>query len=109
MVLLGLPGSIWRPWKVAIWKSQKYEIGIIDPSNTKLTVRMDPIDLECIFANLYLNSIESLAQDKKNAKRTVSVETKWDSSGLTIDFRDNGIGILAEEKDKMTELTTVKF
>tara|TARA_Y100001936_G_scaffold98878_1_gene97201 strand:- start:13741 stop:15912 length:2172 start_codon:yes stop_codon:yes gene_type:complete len=82
---------------------EKYQISIIDPSNTKLTVRMDPIDLECIFANLYLNSIESLALDKKNSKKTVSVETKWDSSGLTIDFKDNGIGILAEEKDNIFE------
>ena len=71
-------------------------IDIIDFPDTKLKVRMNPIDLYSILSNFYINSIESLRQSK-NTKREISVYFEWKPAGLQIRFKDSGIGIAKTE------------
>jgi len=67
-------------------------IDILDAPETKLKVRINPIDLYSILSNFYINSIESLRQSK-NTKRRIDVGFEWKTAGLQIRFKDNGIGI----------------
>jgi signal transduction histidine kinase len=88
-------------------KKEELDIEITDDWTThtkntgsKLVVKLDRIDLECILTNLYLNSIESLSKIKSK-KRKVTFNYWYKDNALNIEFSDNGIGI---PKKKMEEV-----
>ncbi len=76
------------------WTTHTKNIG------SKLVVKLDRIDLECILTNLYLNSIESLSKTS-GRKRKVIFNYWYKDNTLNIEFSDNGIVI---PKKKMEEV-----
>lgn len=86
-------------------RKKELEIEIIDDwENNKrkqeLIIKMDRIDLECILANLYTNSIDSL-EKVKDRKRKVTFRYWYEDNTFCIDFIDNGRGI---PKSKLKEV-----
>jgi len=67
-----------------------------------LKVKIDRIDLECIFTNLYLNSIESLRKTK-GRRRLVTFHYWHHDNSLYIEFSDNGIGIPKRKLEEVFE------
>mgnify|MGYP002509460671 CR=1 FL=1 len=59
----------------------------------KLMIRAFEIDLDCIFYNLFSNSIESFVLMKEDRKRIISVAVMSDEQGITIEYRDSGSGL----------------
>ncbi len=93
------------------FKSKKEELGIeiIDDWTThtqntgsKLVVKLDRIDLECILTHLYLNSIESLSKIR-GKKRRVVFNYWYKDNALNIEFSDNGIGIPKKKMEQVFE------
>ena len=58
-----------------------------------LTIRAFEIDLDCIFYNLFSNSIESFVRMKEQRERVISVSAVQDDQGITIEYRDSGCGL----------------
>nr|AIF07179.1 signal transduction histidine kinase [uncultured marine thaumarchaeote KM3_200_B02] len=91
------------------FESIKEEIGlaIFEPDDDKrreMIVKMNPIDLECILTNLYVNSIESLRRRKSGKEKLVDFDFSYaQDTGLHIEFKDNGIGIPENKLEKIFE------
>ncbi len=90
-------------------KKENLEIKITDDWTThtkntgsKLVVKLDRIDLECILTNLYLNSIESLSKIK-GRKREIVFNYWYKDDALNIEFSDNGIGIPQKKLEEVFE------
>ncbi len=58
-----------------------------------LMIRAFEIDLDCIFYNLFSNSIESFVRMKEQRERVISVSVVQDDQGITIEYRDSGCGL----------------
>ncbi len=58
-----------------------------------LMIRAFEIDLDCIFYNLFSNSIESFVRMKEQRERVISVSAVQDVQGITIEYRDSGSGL----------------
>lgn len=58
-----------------------------------LMIRAFEIDLDCIFYNLFSNSIESFVLMKEERERVISVSVIPDELGITIEYKDSGSGI----------------
>lgn len=61
------------------------------------------IDLDSIFNNLLVNSIDSFLRAKKIIKRSVSIDIHHDEKAISMDYKDNGPGISIDitEPDKI--------
>lgn len=58
-----------------------------------LMIRAFEIDLDCIFYNLFSNSIESFVLMKEERERIILVSAVPDEQGLVIEYKDSGRGI----------------
>lgn len=67
-----------------------------------LVVKIDRVDLECLFTNLHLNSIESLRKSKETKKK-ITVHYWYHNRSLHIEFSDNGVGIPAGKLEEVFE------
>ena len=54
-----------------------------------LTIRAFEIDLDCIFYNLFSNSIESFVRMKEQRERVISVSAVQNDKGIPIEYRDS--------------------
>lgn len=80
----------------AMWQSVFSTRAItFDYSNVEKTlmIRAFEIDLDCIFYNLFSNSIESFVRMKEQRERVISVSAVQDDQGITIEYRDSGSGL----------------
>lgn len=64
----------------------------IESENDAL-VRLFPIDLDTIFNNLIINSVESFARKKNRDKRSIEITCKSSQKNYLIIYRDNGAGL----------------
>ena len=76
--------------------------GRVKNADSKLVVKLDRIDLECILTHLYLNSIESLSKTK-GRKRKVTFKFWYKDEALNIEFIDNGRGIPKKKLEEVFE------
>ncbi len=69
----------------------------------ELDIRAYEIDLDSIFNNLLVNSIDAFIISKEERKRIIRVKIKSNSKGVVIDYYDNGPG-LSDEIEKTEEI-----
>lgn len=67
----------------------------LDPSvkDSEFPVLAFEIDLDSIFNNLILNSVESLLSDKHRGDRRISISLEPAGDNVKINYRDNGAGL----------------
>lgn len=58
-----------------------------------IMIRAFEIDLDCIFYNLFSNSIESFVLMKEDRDRVISVSVITNEQGITIEYKDSGRGL----------------
>lgn len=58
-----------------------------------IDMRAEEIDLDSIFNNLIVNSIDSFMRQKNNSNRTINVIVKTSQKEIIIDYLDNGRGL----------------
>lgn len=56
-------------------------------------VNLFPIDLDTIFNNLIINSIESFSRKKEVEKRIIKLSCKFNENNIQIIYQDNGAGL----------------
>ncbi|WEM45454.1 PhnD/SsuA/transferrin family substrate-binding protein (plasmid) [Photobacterium sp. DA100] len=61
-----------------------------------VSIDLDPILIQQVFANLIQNSIDAL-KDTSVEERSISIHTRYDDAHLTVTFIDNGCGISNEQ------------
>ncbi|MGE5298828.1 MAG: ATP-binding protein [Acidobacteriota bacterium] len=64
-----------------------------------IAIKMYPIDLDSIFNNLIINSIDSFWQSTKNMDRKISVSAHRSGKNVIIDYQDTGDGLADEFKN----------
>jgi len=62
-------------------------------SDTYLDIRALEIDLDSIFNNLVVNSIDSFMRQKNNPHREIKLKIKATKKEIIIDYFDNGLGL----------------
>ena len=62
-------------------------------SNENIEMRVFEIDLDSIFNNLLVNSIDAFLRSDKVIKRTIKVDVQNTDKEIIIDYEDNGPGI----------------
>jgi len=65
----------------------------IDTGSDNLMVQLFPIDLDTIFNNLIINSIESFSRQKDGDERTITIRTYLAEDKIIIAYHDNGAGL----------------
>lgn len=78
----------------------------LDISNIEnLDMRVFEIDIDSIFNNLLVNSIEAFNLSKENRQRKIAISVKSNSKEIIMDYNDNGPGISSdiENPEKMFE------
>jgi signal transduction histidine kinase len=82
-----------------------------DIDDNKLDIRAMEIDLDSIFNNLLVNSIDSFIRQKNNNKRKVELKINNTGKEIIIDYFDNGEGLsqdIREHSDVFKALYTTK-
>ncbi|SMN01281.1 putative two-component system sensor histidine kinase, putative heat shock protein [uncultured Candidatus Thioglobus sp.] len=82
-----------------------------DIDNNELDIRAMEIDLDSIFNNLLVNSIDSFIRQKNNNKRKVKLKISNTNKEIIIDYFDNGKGLsqdIREHSDIFKALYTTK-
>ena len=95
------------------WSSFLDERGInLDISNVKdATLRVFEIDIDSIFCNLLVNSIDAFNISKHQRERKIQIDTKEANNKLIIEYHDSGPGIskdIAKPEDIFKPLFTTK-
>jgi signal transduction histidine kinase len=67
-------------------------------------VKMFPIDLDTIFYNLIINSVESFTRSTKRTKRTITISFNLKDNQYRISYLDNGAGLDKSLKDNPEEI-----
>ena len=80
--------SMWQP----VFSSRAITFDYSHVENN-LMIRAFEIDLDCIFYNLFSNSIESFVLMKEERQRIISVSAFSDEQGISIEYRDSGSGL----------------
>ena len=62
-------------------------------------VRLFPIDLDTVFNNLIINSVESFARKKGRDERKIDISCELQSSNYIVTYSDNGAGLDESFKD----------
>jgi len=78
---------------------------------THLDIRALEIDLDSIFNNLLVNSIDSFMRQKTNSDRKISINIKSTNKDIMIDYADNGEGLskdIVEHREIFKALYTTK-
>jgi signal transduction histidine kinase len=77
------------------WETVFQSRGInIDLSNiADITMRIFEIDLDSIFTNLFVNSIDAFNSLKENRTREIKILINATLKGINIDYYDNGTGL----------------
>lgn len=83
------------------WKTVLNDRGIeMDISEIEeLDMRVFEIDIDSIFNNLLVNSIDAFIVSKESRKRKVIVKIETDNKGIVIDYHDNGPGLSSDISD----------
>jgi signal transduction histidine kinase len=79
--------------------------------NDSIDMRAEEIDLDSIFNNLIVNSIDSFMRQKNNSKRSINIVVTTSNKEIIIDYFDNGEGLskdIVEHKDIFQALYTTK-
>ena len=71
---------------------RKIELNI-EHFDNDYSVKMFMIDLDTIFNNLIINSIESFSKRKDKVQRTINISLSDDGKFYAINFKDNGAGL----------------
>lgn len=82
-----------------------------DIANSELDIRAMEIDLDSIFNNLLVNSIDSFIRQKDNSSRKVKLKIINTEKEIIIDYFDNGKGLspdIREHSDVFKALYTTK-
>jgi signal transduction histidine kinase len=58
-----------------------------------------PIDMDSIFNNLLLNSMDAFFRKDSSPKREIKIDYEYEEKGLNIIYEDSGPGLLPEIKD----------
>jgi len=58
-----------------------------------------PIDMDSIFNNLLLNSVDAFFRKDSSSIREIKIDFDYEEKGLNISYEDSGPGLLAEIKD----------
>lgn len=66
---------------------------IVDPIDESYRVKAFIIDLDTIFNNLIINSIESFSRKKSSSKREIRISCKFKDERYLIQYSDNGAGL----------------
>jgi signal transduction histidine kinase len=64
-----------------------------------IDMRAEEIDLDSIFNNLVVNSIDSFMRQKSNTDRKINIEVKTTNKEIIIDYFDNGEGLSKDIKE----------
>lgn len=76
-----------------------------------IDMRAEEIDLDSIFNNLIVNSIDSFMRQKSNSSRSINITVKASQKEIIIDYFDNGEGLskdIVEHKQIFEALYTTK-
>lgn len=85
----GLSG-VWSP----LLSSRKIILDIgIDKESEQVFTRLFPIDLDTIFNNLIINSMEAFVQNKRLEERRITINLSADASSITIQYEDTAGGL----------------
>jgi signal transduction histidine kinase len=96
-------------WK-SVLSNRKIDFSY-DIDDNKLDIRAMEIDLDSIFNNLLVNSIDSFMRQKNNNKRKVELKINNTGKEIIIDYFDNGEGLsqdIREHSDVFKALYTTK-
>jgi len=77
-------------------KKAVLKIGVIPPNTA---IQMYPIDLDSIFNNLIVNSLDSFLQSKRAGVRQITIDAHRASDMIVITYQDSGDGLPAEFLD----------
>jgi signal transduction histidine kinase len=80
-----------RTWS-ALLLTRKITLNI-DIQEDEFLVKLFPIDLDTIFNNLIINSIESFIRQSGANERSITISLKRDDSNVIIHYLDNGSGL----------------
>ncbi|OIR24482.1 sensor histidine kinase [Bathymodiolus thermophilus thioautotrophic gill symbiont] len=69
--------------------------------DNELSIRAMEIDLDSIFNNLLVNSIDSFIRQKGNNNRTVELKISNTSKEIIVDYFDNGKGLSQDIRDHL--------
>ena len=100
----------WIPFRDHLKKTRTNWNGFLIPREVSLDIRFQDdkfnpkilafeIDLDSIFNNLILNSVEVLLSPKHKGERKIWIEVKQLGDNVLINYRDNGPGIDSSIKD----------
>lgn len=67
-------------------------------------IKTFPIDLDTIFYNLLINSVESFTRSKKRESRRIEINCGPDDKFYRIAYRDNGVGLDKAYKDRPRDI-----
>ncbi len=65
----------------------------------EIDMRAEEIDLDSIFNNLIVNSIDSFLRQKNNSKRKIYIDINASDKEIIIDYYDNGEGLSKDIKE----------
>lgn len=65
----------------------------VDEIDSKYSVKMFTIDLDTIFNNMIINSVESFSRKTDKGPRQINISVVSESSQYVIHFKDNGAGL----------------
>ena len=95
------------------WQSifESREIDFTFNVSDTIDMRAEEIDLDSIFNNLIVNSIDSFMRQKNNSNRSINILVTTTNKEIVIDYFDNGEGLsedIIKHKDIFQALYTTK-
>lgn len=88
--------DVWKP----LLDSRKISLAIDNSVHKSAAVKMFPIDLDTIFNNLIINSMEAFVSRKKVEERTIKIHVEQDDGYIVVAYEDNAGGLDASlQKD----------